>query len=88
MSERPNTGALNAKSETCPACGTMLKTGDGGNVPSRVVSVSVPSCVSIGHDGNGACGHFGVASGLDTRPGGRSTRTFLTLPSGSRASLC
>src|SRR3954453_16364511 len=60
----------------------MLNTGSGGSVPSVVVSVSVPSWVSLGHDGNAACGHWGVASGLDTRPGGRSTRMFLTLPSG------
>src|SRR3954469_656571 len=52
-------------------------------MPGAIVSSSVPSCVFDGQFGNCASVHFGVACGFEIRPGGRSTRMSLTLPSGS-----
>src|SRR3954454_19112770 len=52
-------------------------------MPGAIVSSSVPSCVFDGQFGNCASVHFGVACGFEIRPGGRSTRMSLTLPSGN-----
>src|SRR5258706_10251458 len=81
MSVRPS-AELNAKSETCVGFGTMLKTSAVIGAGKPTYTSTCPSFDSGGHDGNWASVHLiDVASGLDMRPGGRSTRTFLTLPS-------
>src|SRR5262249_26170328 len=82
----PTTGTLNAKSLTWPACGTRLYTDASMNAltpPTEATVLTIPICVSVGQFGKVACGHWGTPLGLEIRPGGTSTRTLLTVPSGA-----
>ena len=95
-STTPSKLTLKPNSAGSPFSGTRLKTGglSGpvrpiGTSPSRLTAVTslIPTWLPIavhcaGFASKVAFGHCGTACGSTFRPSGRSTRTFLTLPSG------